>query len=126
MNLSRFFILFGITLVGVFGLLYMLSFTDRMGDYIDISYYTVPAFSLLSFVIYFLTIYLEDQPQKQGLLNIVIYNVMLKFLITGLVIGYYYIMNEPDDGIFVVPFIIVYVAFTIFEAYFMSEQARSK
>lgn len=126
MNLGRFFILFGITLIGVSGLLYLLSFTDKMGYYIDISYYAVPAFSLLSVVIYFLTIYLEKQPQKAGLLNIVIINVMLKFLITGLVIGYYYNIKEPDDGIFVVPFIIVYVAFTIFEAYFMSEQARTE
>lgn len=126
MNLSRFFILFGVTLIGVSGLLYLLSFSDKIGDYIDISYYTVPAFSLLSVIIYFLTIFLERRPKKEGLLNIVIINVMLKFLISGLVIGYYYIIKKPDDGIFVVPFILVYVAFTIFEAYFMSEQARSK
>ena len=83
MNLSRFFILFGITLIGVFGLLYLLSLTDKMGYYIDISYYTVPAFSLLSVVIYFLTIFLERKPNKQGLLNIVIINVLLKFLISA-------------------------------------------
>lgn len=126
MNLSRFFILFGITLIGVSGLLYLLSLTDKMGYYIDISYYAVPAFSILSVVIYFLTIFLERKPEKQGLLNIVIINVMLKFLLSALVIGIYYDMKEPDDGIFVVPFIVVYVAFTIFETYFMSEQARSK
>ena len=126
MNLSRFFILFGITLIGVFGLLYLLSLTDKMGYYIDISYYAVPAFSLLSLVIYFLTIFLERSPNKQGLLNIVIINVLLKFFISALIIGLYYNMKEPEDGIFVVPFIIVYVAFTIFETYFMSEQARAK
>lgn len=97
-----------------------------MGYYIDISYYAVPAFSLLSIVIYFLTIFLERKPEKRGLLNIVFINVMLKFLLSVLVIGLYYQMKEPDDGIFVVPFIVVYVAFTIFETYFMNEQARSK
>jgi membrane protease YdiL (CAAX protease family) len=126
MNLSRFFILFGITLFVVSGLLYLLSLTDKMGYYIDISYYAVPAFSLLSIVIYFLTIFLERKPEKRGLLNIVFINVMLKFLLSVLVIGLYYQMKEPDDGIFVVPFIVVYVAFTIFETYFMNEQARSK
>lgn len=126
MNLSRFFILFGITLIGASGLLYLLSLTDKMANYIDISYYAVPAFSVLSLAIYFLTIFLEKQPEKRGLLNIVIINVMLKFVISAFVIGYYYNVKEPDDGIFVVPFIIVYVAFTIFEAYFMSEQARLK
>ncbi len=126
MSLSRFFILFAITLFVVFGLLYLLSLTDKMGYYIDISYYAVPAFSLLSIVIYFLTIFLERKPEKQGLLNIVIINVMLKFFLSALVIGLYYEMKEPDDGIFVVPFIVVYVAFTIFETYFMNEQARSK
>ncbi|MFT4534815.1 MAG: Kef-type K+ transport system membrane component KefB [Saprospiraceae bacterium] len=126
MSLSRFFILFGITLIGVFGLLYLLSLTDKMGYYIDISYFAVPAFSLLSVVVYFLTIFLERKPEKQVLLNIVIINVLLKFFISALIIGLYYNMKEPDDGIFVVPFITVYVAFTIFETYFMSEQARAK
>jgi len=97
-----------------------------MGGYVDIAYYAVPAFSLLSLIIYFLTIFLEKQPNKKGLLNVVIINVMLKFFISALVIAIYYDTKGPTDGIFVVPFIIVYVVFTIFEAYFMSEQARVK
>ncbi len=126
MNISRFFILFGLTLILVSGLLYLISYNDKMGGYVDIAYYAVPAFSLLSLIIYFFTIYLENRPDKKGLLNVVIINVMLKFFISALVIAVYYNVKSPSDGIFVVPFIIVYVVFTIFEAYFMSEQARIK
>lgn len=126
MNISRFFILFGITLVLLSGLLYLISYNDQFGGYVDIAYYAVPGFALLSLIIYFLTVFLEKQPEKKGLLNIVIINVMLKFFVSALVIAVYYDTKNPSDGIFVVPFIIVYVVFTIFETYFMSEQARSK
>lgn len=126
MNWSRFLILFGVTLLCVAISLYLMSLSDKVGDYIDVGYYAVPAFSLLSVVIFALTNILEKRAENQGLLNLVVINVMLKFLITGLVIGIYFQLKKPDDGIFILPFILIYVVFTIFEAYFMSEQARTK
>lgn len=126
MNISKFLILFGVTLVIIAGLLYMMSFNDKMFMYLDVSFYAIPAFSLLSIGVFFATVLLDRNPEKSIILNIVFLNVMLKILITAAVIAYYYNFKQPDDGIFVVPFIVVYVAFTIFETYFMSEQARSK
>ena len=126
MNISRFFILLGSTIILLAIIMYGLSMNNKMAYYIDIVYYAIPAFSILSIVIFLLTDRLERQVDKQGLLNIVMSNTMLKFLMSALVIGFYYYKKEPNDGIFVVPFIIVYVAFTIFETYYMSEQARIK
>ena len=103
-----------------------MSMNEKIMQYIDIAYYAVPSFTFLSVLIYFLTEYLEKQPNKGMLLNLVIVNVMFKFVIAFGIVFIYHKLKEPDDGIFILPFIIIYVVFTIFETYFMSVQAKSK
>jgi len=124
MSKSKFFLLLGISLIVTISLMYTLSFNEKMLPYLDVGYYAIPAFTVLSLIVYFLTDYLERTPKRKILFNLVIINVMLKMFISVLVIVLYYNITKPKDGIFVVPFIIVYVVFTIFETYFMSEQAR--
>jgi hypothetical protein len=126
MNKSRFFQLLLLT-IGILALiLSLMSMNEKIYEYIDIAYYAIPAFTLLSLVIYFLTEYLEKQADKGMLLNLVIINVMFKFLIAIGVVMIYHKLRNPEDGIFILPFIIIYVVFTIFETYFMSVQAKSR
>ena len=126
MTVTRFFQLLILTIVILTGIMYLMSFNEKIAEYIDISYYAIPSFSLLCIVIFFLTEYLEKQSNKGMLLNLVIINVMFKFILTIAVVLIYFKLRNPDDGIFVLPFIIIYVLFTIFETYFMSLQAKSK
>lgn len=125
MSAGRFFQLLFITL-GILGvILYLMSFNSKIHEYIDIAYYSIPAFTLLSVAVYFLTEYMEKQKNKGMLINLVIINVMFKFLIAIGIVMIYHKSKDPQDGIFVLPFIIIYVVFTIFETYFMSVQAKS-
>ena len=126
MSTSRFFQLLFLTLFLLGLILYFMSMNEKIMQYIDIAYYAVPSFTFLSVLIYFLTEYLEKQPNKGMLLNLVIVNVMFKFVIAFGIVFIYHKLKEPDDGIFILPFIIIYVVFTIFETYFMSVQAKSK
>ncbi len=126
MSISKFFQLLFLTIGILAGAMYFMSLNEKIYKYIDIAYYTIPSFTLLSIAIFFMTEYLERQTNKGMLLNLVIINVMFKFLIAiGIVLTYHKLRN-PEDGIFVLPFIIVYVIFTIFETYFMSLQAKSQ
>lgn len=126
MSKSKFFQLLFMTIAIVVAIMYFMSINEKINEYIDIAYYAVPAFTFLSVSIFLLTEYLESQPNKGMLLNLVIINVMFKFLIAFGVVLIYYKLKEPKDGIFVLPFIIIYVIFTIFETYYMSLQAKSK
>ena len=126
MSVGKFFQLLFLTLIILIGILYFMSLNQKINEYIDIAYYAIPSFTFLSIAIYFLTIHLEKQPNKGMLLNLVIINVMFKFLIAIGVVMIYHKTKNPEDGIFVLPFIIIYVIFTIFETYFMSIQAKSK
>ncbi len=126
MSVSKFFQLLFLTIGLLVCIMYFMSLNAKINEYIDIAYYAIPSFTLLSIAIYFLTEFLEQQPNKGMLLNLVIINVMFKFLIAIAVVLVYYKLRSPEDGIFVLPFIIIYVIFTIFETYFMSLQAKSK
>lgn len=126
MNKSRFFQLLFFTIGILVLILYLMSFNEKIYEYIDIAYYAIPSFTLLSLIIYFLTEHLEKQANKSMLLNLVIINVMFKFLIAIGVVLIYHKLRNPEDGIFILPFIIIYVVFTIFETYFMSVQAKSR
>ncbi len=104
--------------------MYGLSYNDKVSPYIDIAYYAIPIFSLLCITMFFVTQYLDNGEKKKGLLNIVVFNVLFKFLISIGIVSIYQKFKQIEDGVFVIPFIIIYVVFTVFEAYFMSEQAR--
>lgn len=126
MSSTRFFQLLVLTIMFIVAILYFMSINEKILAYIDISYYAIPAFTLLSIMIYFLTEHLEKQNNKGMLINLVIINVMFKFLLAIGIVMVYHKLKDPEDGIFVLPFIIIYVIFTIFETYFMSIQAKSK
>lgn len=126
MSKSKFFQLLFVTVGSLSLILYFLSLNEKINEYIDIAYYAIPSFTLLCVGVFFLTEFLERQPNKSMLLNLVIINVMFKFLIAIGVVVIYHKHKQPEDGIFVLPFILIYVAFTIFETYFMSLQAKSK
>lgn len=112
----------GLSAICVYGV----SWNPRMAPYVDISYWAISAFTVLSIIVYILTTIFEKHKMDGQLTGLVLLNVLLKFLISiGLVVAYYKLAS-PEDGIFVVPFIIVYVIFTIFETYFMNELAKSK
>ena len=126
MSKSKFFQLLLLTIGILAVILYFMSMNEKIYEYIDIAYYSIPAFTILSMAIYFLTEHLEKQDNKGMLINLVIINVMFKFLIAIGIVMMYHKLRDPKDGIFVIPFIIIYVVFTIFETYFMSVQAKSK
>ncbi|MDF1698453.1 MAG: hypothetical protein P1U56_21560 [Saprospiraceae bacterium] len=126
MSKIRFFQLLFLTVALLAGILYFMSLNEKIYEHIDIAYYAIPAFTLLSVLIYFLTEHLDKQQNKGMMINLVIMNVMFKFLIAIGIVSMYHKLRDPKDGIFVLTFIIIYVIFTIFETYFMSVQAKSK
>jgi len=109
-----------------FAIVFAMSFSSRIGDLVDLSYYSIPIFSLLCIIIFYVTKILQAQQKRAALLNLVVINVFLKFLISSILVALYYKFSAPTDGIFILPFLVVYVTYTIFETYFMSIQATEK
>lgn len=88
-----------------------------------LTYLTVITFAIISWLVYFLSERAASLKDKTLFVQIVMINTMMKmFASVLLVIGFYYV-QKPDTTKFIIPFIVVYLIFTIFEVGFMMRQS---
>ena len=106
-------------------ILHLCSYHHTIGQYIDIGWYAVGVFSVLSIVVYLLTSRLRDTTRKVLFIQVILSNMILKMMASGVIAFIYYQTKQPADGLFIVPFLAIYVIFTIFESYFMNKQAQA-
>lgn len=124
MNLKRYvtsFIVFTIILALV---LSIFSFNENIMDHMDIVIYGYIGLSLLSLLTYVTSSYLEQSKNKSSLLSLTFSNMLLKLLFTVVVILVYYKFGRPASGLFVIPYIILYIGFTVFEIYLFNSQVK--
>ena len=85
--------------------------------------------SYLFFVCFCIFIYWMGQRSSQSrageyFLYIIVINVFVKLIASFMLVFIYAKYAEPDNKWFVIPFLIVYLVFTVFETYFLSKQAK--
>lgn len=96
--------------------------------------YVVQGLSWLSLVFFFsLSILMFElgrrlavNPNKNAFTSMVMIFVFVKMLLSVLIIAVYAKVAAPDSKLFVVPFFVVYLIYTIFETYFLMLLGRSK
>lgn len=88
-------------------------------------YIAIAFFTILAIGVFHLSERAAKANQKNFFMQIVMLNTMMKmFGSVAFVIGYFYFI-KPSTTKFIVPFIIVYVLYTIFDAYFMMKQSKN-
>ena len=88
-------------------------------------YISIAFFTVLALGVFYLSERAAKMNSKNFFMQIVMINTMLKmFGAVAVVIGYFY-LTKPSTTKFIVPFLIVYILFTIFDAYFMMKQSRN-
>lgn len=99
-------------------LFYIYTFEDQK-NYVDISYYGVVMFGVLSILLFvFLTKSLKST-NKQLFISITLTNMLVKMVCSIMLLLIYKEINQPPDGKFIIPFLSIYLTFTIFETWFM-------
>lgn len=93
-------------------------------SYMDLLFYSIGLFVFISILFYFLGARAANSTNKNSFLSIIVYNIFLKIILSFLLIFVYTKFNEPNSKLFIIPFFIVYLFFTIFETYFLSQQSR--
>ena len=83
-------------------------------------------FILLSILIFFLATKASKSTNLNAFTHLIMYNLMLKLFFSVIIVAFYYYLVKPAERLFIVPFVIIYLIFTIFEAMFLSRQARQK
>lgn len=90
-------------------------------ELIQLSLLSTLFFSLFCIGIYFKAKAAIDSPNKYAFNNIIILSIAAKMFVSILFLLIYKKLLNPQSHYFVVPFLIIYVVYTIFETYFMTK-----
>ena len=83
------------------------------------SYSSLLGFILLSIGMYFLSVRAIKSQDKNLFLQQVLATTFIKMLLCIVIIVGYFKLAEPSTKMYAIPFLIIYLIFTIFETYFM-------
>lgn len=124
MSLGEFIRLIAITLVLLLLILIPIHIIKGIRPFIDLTTILIVFFVLLSFGVYFLGERFSRSKNKYLYNQLIILNFAAKLGISIGILFVYHTLTNPDSNLFIVPFGIIYLAFTILEAIFMTKQSR--
>ena len=119
MDHSRFFTQLSFVSLGIIILIFALNLVPIFQTFQSLTWISFIFFLSLSVLMYFIGHTSANSSNKNSFLRIVMVTTFLKmFLCVGLIVIYQTIV-KPESKMFVVPFLMIYIIFTIFETYFM-------
>lgn len=95
-------------------------------EYKDLSIYLLIFFIIQSIIVYSIGQRAVHSKNIYTYNNIIILNFAMKLFISFIILAIYYKIKQPQDHYFVIPFAIIYLAYTIYETYFMVLQSNPK
>ncbi len=104
-----------ITVLLTFGILFLLLRNDAFAAYWDLSLVSIFVFIVMCCGLYFISKISVQSTNKHLFISIALGNLFVKFLVTAIILAGYYKLLHPSDTNFVLPYLIIYIAFTIFE-----------
>lgn len=126
MSHRNFFIQIGIVSLGTFVLLFLMNQSPHFQPFQIFSYTSLAVFVLLSIGMYLLSARAAVNSDKNLFLQQVLGTTFMKMLLCIVVIVGYFKLAEPPTKMYAVPFLIIYLIFTIFETYFMMKLSKIK
>ncbi len=96
------------------------------GKYIDLSFAGTLIFIVMSFLLFFFLNISLKSTNKQLFLSVTLANMLSKMVFAIVFLLIYRKINLPPDNKFVLPFLFIYIYFTIFETWFMVKLAYKK
>lgn len=124
--MKSFFNGLALLLVFIICILFWVHQLEGQEKYIDISIYSVLMFTVLSIILQLLLRKSVYSPNKQLFISITLANMLLKIVFSALLLLLYKKLTLPLDTKFIIPFLIVYLGFTIFETWFMVRLSDGK
>ena len=104
---------------------YLLKLFLPLGSTVGFLWGSIIGFVVLSILIYLLVERSLAVSKGRNMLGLVVFNVLLKLAFSFGFVAFYVQNNQPQNKLFLLPFFIAYLTFTIFETYFLNLQARA-
>lgn len=126
MTNENFFVNLGFTIILSSLIVIGLSYWAQTGPYSQLGWFSILMFSCLSGVVFLLGKKTVDHPVRTRFIGVTIANMMLKMFFSIALILVYYKWKGPQSPYFILPFIIIYLIYTIFETKFLLNLANQK
>ncbi len=127
MERNRFFTQLSLLTIVVVAILLLLHyFFPEMGAHQNFSWASVALFVTITIVMFFTGWKAVLSTNKNLFINVVLIFMFGKMALSVLLIVLYTKLLEPDTKLFFIPFIIVYLFYTIFETYILSKVGKYK
>lgn len=97
-----------------------------ISPYLDLGIISWVLFSFLSVVLFYIADKVVNHPERTKFIGLTIANMLVKMTVSIGLIWIYYVLKKPQSGLFIVPFLLVYGIFTIFETRFLLQIANQK
>lgn len=102
------------------------AYIPSLASYVNLGIIGLIFFIILSILIFQLANRMARSKNLNAFTHLILYNLMLKLFMSIVIVIIYYYVYKPENRLFIVPYALVYLIFTIFEAIFLSSQARQK
>ena len=96
----------------------------ELSPYLNLLLVSLAFFSLYNVALYYISQAATKSKIKNQFIHLVLYNVFIKIIFAFALIFIYVKATDPASKYFIIPFVIAYFVFTVFETYYMSIQAR--
>ncbi|MGB0861505.1 MAG: hypothetical protein ACPG19_06385 [Saprospiraceae bacterium] len=84
-----------------------------------LSWLSLLFFTIISLAAYFFGIHSANSSNKNDFNNVFIILTTTKLLLSLFLVWFYQIFTEPTTKLFILPFFLIYIIFTIFESYIL-------
>jgi hypothetical protein len=125
MSSKSFYIFLTLTILLTVSLLFLCFFLfPPLSAYAKLGWASLVLFINITFLMFFLGKKTIASPNKLLFSNISMGFIFLKMVMSLMIIVTYKKMTHPASNLFIVPFFIVYLTFTIFETYLMLKMTQ--
>lgn len=97
----------------------LLNFYAAFQAHQALSWISILCFTLISVAAYFLGLKTAHSPNRHDFSNVFLIITTFKLLFCSLVVWLYKVLAAPEGRLFVLPFLLIYLIFTIFESHWL-------
>ncbi len=124
MPLKKFLSQIGIVTLLAILTAFLLHLSPRLASNALLSWMGIAFYLIFCLLVYFIASWAAHQPQKSLFTGLSLLITIAKMGFSVIVVGIYFKIYEPTERLFVVPFLIIYVIYTIYETYFLMKLSR--
>ena len=126
MNHRKFFTQLSFVSLGIVVVIFLFNLIPAFQVFQLLSWISFFFFLALSVLMYFIGYFAANSSDKNSFLQIVMASTFFKMVLCLAIIISYAKIAEPESKLFVIPFLAIYIIFTIFETYFMMKLSYLK